>query len=295
MSYDKKSNLSKVMQTAWMTAYLRSFSDIPYCPEIFLELEKLQKEAGKEMPPTLTKFGFAPQLETRYILVDRLLKESNVKQILELASGLTPRGLNWTLKDNSINYVELEFPGIIELKRVIFDKLIKKLPANLHLEAGDALNFPDIKKSISKYDQTKPVAVINEGLMRYLTFPQKEILANNVHKILTEFGGVWITPDISLKKVIKAEDKIIPDHTKDLSALTNLDLEKNLFESESQAKEFFENLGFTVERHSFLEVSSDLVSPARLDISDDDVNSMNGSAVVFVMKQAKQQRKSFYE
>lgn len=51
-------------------------------------------------------------------------------------------------------------------------------------------------------------------------------------------------------------------------------------------KDFFENLGFSVERHSFLEVMGELTSPEKLDISPQEAEKMIEPAVVFVMRLA---------
>jgi hypothetical protein len=120
--------------------------------------------------------------------------------------------------------------------------------------------------------------------MRYLTFNEKETLAKNVRTILQKTGGVWITPDISLQKTQEKEDKMSPGYIKKISHVTSTDIAANRFKDEEQAKEFFEGLGFTIERHPFTEVTNELTSPAVLGISSSEVEEMNKEAVVFVMR-----------
>jgi len=102
--------------------------------------------------------------------------------------------------------------------------------------------------------------------MRYLNFSEKEILAENVKRILSKFGGFWITSDISLKKILQQEYTVTQNNTKNLLKMTQLDFENNLFESEDHAKKFLEDFGFVVERHSFLEVIDQLSSPAKINM-----------------------------
>jgi len=279
------SDQNKVESTAWLTAYLRTFSDIPFSQEIFTDLEQIRHVANEpDVPSKIKKSGLAPQLEARFKLIDSLVARTKPSQILELAAGLSSRGLSMALKDSSIQYSELDFPGIIEEKRRIFLNLAEnELPSNLHFNCGNALLAADIEKASSKFNPEKPLSVINEGLMRYLTFEEKTILAKNVYELLAKFGGEWITPDISLKKILDQEDKIASNHTQILSNWANRKIKQNLFEDVKQAKSFFEEIGFEVEQHSFLEVTDQLVSPKRLSISRDEVCLMNESPVVFVM------------
>ena len=281
------SDNNKVIQTAWLTAYPRIFSDIPLSVEIFEELEKIRKEDGIEVSETLKVSRLAPELEARYKLVNRLLGQNNSRQILELASGLSSRGFIMS-QDPSVNYVELEFSQMVDDKRKIMKALISNgkltLGDNFHFEAGSALNLSDIKQAIKHFKRDQPITIINEGLLRYLTFPEKAIVAKNIQAILKEYGGVWITPDITLQKFLKTQDELIPGKNDEIQKMTNKNFNQNRFENVEQAKEFFENLGFSVEKHSWLEIINELVSPQKLDISEDEVRKMISPAVVFVLR-----------
>ena len=72
----------KIGKTAIMVSYGRTFTDIPYTKEIFKALEQ---EAG--IAPELLIPEIAPQIEARYKLISKLLKQSGINQIFELASG----------------------------------------------------------------------------------------------------------------------------------------------------------------------------------------------------------------
>jgi O-methyltransferase involved in polyketide biosynthesis len=110
-----------------------------------------------------------------------------------------------------------------EKKRII--STFSSIPVNLIFQQGDALYTNDVKKSASIFDRNKPLTIINEGLMRYFSFDQKKILANNIRSLLDQFGGVWITSDISLKKILEQEDKITANITNNLSKLTERNIE----------------------------------------------------------------------
>ena len=69
-----------------------------------------------------------------------------------------------------------------------------------------------------------------------------------------------------------------------ISEITGVNVADNLFKDEDDAKQFFDDLGFSIESHSFLEVVDELTSPAKLGMPRDYVEAINGSAVCFVMK-----------
>ena len=162
---------------------------------------------------------------------------------------------------------------------------------NLHIEDGSAVNADDLLKAARHFNPNKPVAVVNEGLLRYLSFDDKAKYADNVKTLLRKFGGVWITSDISLPKVIYKEQDVMGERRKRISEITGVNVADNLFKDEDDANQFFEDLGFNVESHSFLEEIDELTSPAKLDMPRDYVEAINASAVCFVMRLKDEQEK----
>lgn len=277
-------NYDKITPTAWLVAYRRSFSDIPYAKEIFEELGGIKARSFNEVTDEMLAPKIAPQLEARYKIIDKYIKEVNSDQILEIAAGFSGRGLFMT-QNPKITYVEFDLPKAINSKKIICQKIMgkNKIPDNLYFAEGNALDIDALSKAAS-YFKDKPITIVNEGLMRYLNFAEKASLANNIHKLLEQYGGIWITPDITLKKLLGAESDISKGHTQIISEMTGVDIERNRFETEEQARVFFENLGYTIERHSFMEVKDELLTPQRLNVSDDELNNLIGTAVLYIMR-----------
>ena len=74
----------KIIPTAWLTAYPRIFTDIPFSKDIFDQLEQIKKEKGQPgVSEDLKVKNLAPELEARYKLGDRLIYESGLQQIVE--------------------------------------------------------------------------------------------------------------------------------------------------------------------------------------------------------------------
>ena len=98
-------------------------------------------------------------------------------------------------------YVEIDLPKVIESKKQILSNIIS-LPENLYFVGGNALDKSDIDKCLTYFDLNKPIAVINQGFMRYLDFNEKKLFAENVYYIVNQNNGVWITCDLTPAKFI---------------------------------------------------------------------------------------------
>lgn len=265
-----------ISPTAVLIAYLRSFSDIPYSKEIFGEISTEEKFEDQK--------SLAPRYEARYKLVDQMLAKFGTPQILEVAAGFAPRGLVMAADDSSGKYLEFDLPIQVSNKEHLVQGLERRhglhRPANWEIISGNALD--SLGKTLDHFDRDKPISVINEGLMRYLTMREKARLAANVYHLLEVTGGVWITPDITLSSMVGGSNPLSRLANR-VSQISRIDLTGNNFKDVEEGEEFFNNQGFNVERHSFLEVSDLLTSPRRLGISSRTVEELNAGSVLFVM------------
>jgi len=114
--------------------------------------------------------------------------------------------------------------------------------------------------------------------MRYLNFEQKTQVAKNVKALLETYGGVYITPDITLKIFIDERVQKI------FSNMIGMDANANAFENVEAAEKFFNDLGFTVEKHPFAEIKDELVSPQKLGLTEEQVRQAIDAPVFFVMR-----------
>ena len=277
----------RISPTAWGVAYRRSLTDIPYAKELFTafeeELERGNKSVTAKEYSTKGMPEITPFFEARYLMIDELLKKESATQILEIAAGLSGHGLEFS-KNKDVKYVEMDLPGIIAEKELIVGQVLSQKdmpkPENLFFSAGNVLASQDMQKAVAHFDEEKKIAVTHEGLLRYLSFNEKEVLAQEIKSLLEKFGGVWITPDIGFR----GRNATIA-RSANLAPLTGVaDFEANLFADENRAKEFFERFGFTVESHDFDEVKNQLVSPERLNIPEEKLNELLNWNKAFVMR-----------
>lgn len=266
----------EVSPTAIVTSYPRTFTDIPYEKEIY---NWLDKHCSKEI--ALYK-NLAPEIEARYKLINNLLNKYPIKQVIELASGYSSRGLNYSKKQ--YNYIEMDLADIIDNKNKILKSIIKEIPNNLHIITGNALRKSDFDKCEEYLNQSEQLAIINEGLLRYLTFDEKRIVAENIHHLLSKYGGVWITSDLTPKKFIKSQNSALQNFNKDVSTITSRNNLNDRFEDINHIRKYFCEIGFEIlEVHQFSEVRNELYSINQLNIIDDKIDQSLKDAIVVVM------------
>lgn len=270
-------NYEEISPTAIVTSYPRIFTDIPYEKEIHNWLSSNVHQDVK-----LTK-ELAPEIEARYKLVSKLLDKTKITQVLELAAGYTSRGLNYSKK--GYTYIEMDLAEVSNNKKRALDSLETDTPENLKLLVGNVLEEEDVLKCEKYFKEDEPVAVINEGLLRYLTFAEKAEVAKNIHKVLEKHGGVWITSDVTPKKFITSQNAALKDFNKNLNTITSRNNLDDRFDDIEHVKRFYNELGFeVVEVHKFNEVKDDLYSINELNIYNDKIEETLERAIVVIMK-----------
>ena len=115
----------KISLTAQLAAYMRQFSDIPFASDVADLLHSRQVfEAllrGQQMTPEDLTW-YAPIFEARYKSVTGAIHRTGSRQVLELASGLTLRGLAFA-QDPAFTYIESDLTGISAEKEAIIARL----------------------------------------------------------------------------------------------------------------------------------------------------------------------------
>ena len=227
----------------------RSYTSIPFAKESFTIISQAtSNESRAEIQLPKEVLLRIMHFEARYRSVDQGLDELGFQNILEFSSGFSFRGLDFC-KDPTIHYIDTDLPNIIDTKRVIVDELTKRYcdyqPTNLILKVMNALNEKEFFDTVSLFD-SGPFSIANEGLLMYLNLEQKERLCKIIHKILSQYGGYWITTDIYRQGEIEGRniDNFYKQKGKEFLARHNV--ENNKFPSFAFAKDFFSRCGFEI-------------------------------------------------
>ena len=192
--------------------------------------------------------------EFRYKSINALLEGLAVQNILELSSGFSFRGLDMAI-NKDINYIDTDLPAIIEEKKILLGELqtnLSILKGKLELLPLNALDENEFT-NITGHFEPGPTAIINEGLLVYLNEEEKRKLCRNIHSILKERGGYWITADIYIKQTGKAPAFKMTDKLQ--SFLDQHNGNENMFESMESAKAFFESEGFIIDKEAAADYS----------------------------------------
>lgn len=270
-------NYEEISPTAIVTSYPRIFTDIPYEKGIY---NWISSNAHQDV--NLTK-ELAPEIEARYKLISKLLDKTKIKQVLELAAGYTSRGLNYSKK--GYTYLEMDLAEVSNNKKSALSTLNTEIPENLKLLVGNVLKEADVLKCEEHFKEDEPVVVINEGLLRYLTFAEKSEVAKNIRKVLENHGGVWITSDVTPKKFIDSQNAALKDFNKNINNITSRNNLDDRFDDIEHVKRFYDEFGFEiVEVHKFNEVKDELYSVNELNIYNDKIEKTLERAIVVIMK-----------
>ncbi len=239
----------RVSVTALIPAFARGdYTSIPWAKEMLAFLRSRGATLSDGPWSEDTARAFAPVFEARFLAVSRMIAEKGATQVLELAAGLSPRGMD--LARQGIVYVETDLAESMTQKREIVTAILGSVPENLHLRAANATDRSQLIECCSPFVTGRPVGVTTEGLLRYLTFDEKALVARNVHEILQCYGGWWLTPDVHLRSLTQRQT---PDYRQQERETLGRSLDANYFEDLDHARRFFEGLGFAVHSRPLFE------------------------------------------
>jgi hypothetical protein len=254
--FNSKNDHNRISPTAKITAYWRSLSDIPYAKEI-AEAVGAEKTTREIIGDRIVEMGtVSPALfEMRYKAINYGIKRCGLNNVLEIACGLSPRGLE-IISVGGI-YVGTDLPEMFNESSPVINEIAARtnLPLNnLHLQAANVLIEKEMDAAAAHFNGTN-FAVCNEGLLMYLDRDEKKKMAENIRKLLMHNGGCWITTDIVFKLLREAivamfgaePAKVIRPALKNISNLTGRDISANDFADKSEAVMFYKDMGFNIE------------------------------------------------
>jgi O-methyltransferase involved in polyketide biosynthesis len=257
----------RVSETALIPAFARGeLTDIPYARQTLTFLRAKGVNFSDSLWSARATHAYAAFFEARFKAVNRILEEHGATQVLELAAGLSPRGMDFAQR--GVIYVEADLADSTALKSEVVTAVLGQIPDNLRLCSASVLDRTEFN-SCSSHFSAAPVAVTAEGLLRYLTFEEKAKLAANVHELLARHGGIWVTTDTHLRHWAMHR---APINREAETERLGRNLDPNYFDDLDHAQSFFESCGFVVEPRSLLEGIRDQVislSDAPIDLAEE--------------------------
>lgn len=230
------------MRTAFLTAYPKIFTDIPYSVDIFASIKNFAVKKGFSFLPSQFVNEMTIEIEARHKALNCVLDKNLSKNalVIEIAAGLSPRHLQY----KNINYVELDYKPVMDIKREIyktmgFDKLNKTL-FDVDISNATALKC-FLNKMLKSYKCDK-VIILSEGLFWYLTKQEITQITNQFKELLKNVNWVWISSDCPVT------DKVEIDYRNVIRNSANLKREKTFVDYTDFSK-FFNELGLKNKRY----------------------------------------------
>ncbi len=143
----------------------------------------------------------------RHRIIDALLTEAierdGITQVIELAGGLSGRGLRFTARYPQLRYLEGDLPDMVARKQAAADAAGASSPRHRIAHINALLD--DGPTSIGAVapawlDTTRPVVVITEGLINYFDTPTIAAMWARFARLLRDFGGGLYLSDIRLNE-----------------------------------------------------------------------------------------------
>jgi O-methyltransferase involved in polyketide biosynthesis len=131
-------------------------------------------------------------------LLERAIEEHGITQVIEVASGLSPRGWRFTQRyGDRITYIETDLPEMAERKR----RALERMGARHRVEAVDALEEDGLAKLAGELDAQAGLVIITEGLLGYLATDTVTALWRRFATVLDGFASGRYISDLHLAGV----------------------------------------------------------------------------------------------
>ena len=260
-------DFARISPTAFMTCLARQFSGIPYSRQI---AEKTLIQRSPYLPLLV---------ESRYKAIDQAARSRGCSQVLELASGFLPRGLEMTDAPGTL-FIESDLPDVIKAKRELCSGIAGARP-NLRFAELDATAAPaKYLEAASDLDPAKEVLVLCEGLLMYLSHQEKAAVCAGVSALLRRHGGAWITTDFTPGVGRGAAAAKL---TERLQTATGRSLADNSFEHLAAALAFIKERGFEAVSTNLLPLLPEMKSLQAAPLPDPTVKKLMSAHRVFTL------------
>ena len=192
-----------VSPTAKIVGYLRSRDK-----SLSFAAQPAMEKEGKELLSQLSDVDaktvqlMAALFQCRYHTVNAAIANSGASQVIELASGISPRGLQWARSVPDSIFVETDLPALmIHKSKLLRGQILDSTEINagiLHCAGADVLNLDSIREALTAIDRELPFVIVSEGLLLYLSTDELNVLMGHMASILRDHPqATWIADFVS--------------------------------------------------------------------------------------------------
>lgn len=251
------------------------YTDIPHTKKIY----KLAKGANRNKISNFNLLNllidiFPPKkeisiLEGRYLAINDVLNKSSNCSVLELASGLSPRMLEF---HDKINYIESDLNEMVSIKKYITNDIYKNFNKKNILKLNP-LNLEELLSFGKYFDKNREINIINEGFMMYLSNQEQTKLRDNIASFLSTYSksGSWITTDFSSRE-FKKEKTLVNLFMNKIENRTNRKF--NRFFDDKSVHDFLRKGGLNAELIDNKNVIDNLSCLKKMNLKKDDAKKV---------------------
>ena len=216
-------------------------------------LETNLQERAKLIPPSISNCYRIAQ-QARYEINNAAALRSSAPNIVDLPSGYSPRGFR--VSSAGKRYFGFDLPVVIDDMAPAAGKVMTPQQRSLSsYHAVDATNYLSLKEALG--DVKGELCIVTEGLLGYFNESELVSLCQAIHRLLSEYGGTWMTADLSILRIyaltfgtlFKGEELSFMNSMKEKGGgLADVKMNQNslFLNGEEGALRFLEEQGFTV-------------------------------------------------
>lgn len=246
-----------VSPTAKIVGYLRGMDrtlGLVEAGRFKAEGEELLSKAGIDDP--LTRASMAVLFQSRYRTINAAIASSETPQVVEFASGISPRGLQWSQMSPGTIYVESDLPQLmIHKAKLIRNTLMESSHESrgvLHCCSVDVLDRQSVLDCLGSLNADMSVSVVTEGLLLYFGEQEMRQFLSNMRALLHEFeDAVWVTDFVAKQNLqeLFASDPGVARGVKQVFSMTGRSVvPSNPFEDDSSVEAWLNEFDLQVDR-----------------------------------------------
>ncbi|MBQ4401009.1 MAG: STAS domain-containing protein, partial [Synergistaceae bacterium] len=217
----------------------------------------LHTDSGNDLPEEavnmkkLLRLTISAIIEMRFESTENYFTRSGLHQLVDLPCGYTSRGLR--LAQKGFTYYGCDIPAVIdEFLPVVKNFLSAEDMKSIHYSPVDATNYDSLRNALK--DSHDGILITTEGMLMYFTQSELEEVFRNIHRLLDEFGGRWITLDRLLSPKTEEIRQTISgnftgnkaDFVRESLSARSIDVTDNVMfsDDEEQTRKFIHDMGF---------------------------------------------------
>ena len=233
-----------------------------------MKQEDLSKVPEDKRPPPEMVNCFKIGQMARSDIFNNVALKCGKQTIIDLPCGYSTRCFK--VADNGQKYIGMDLPIVIDEINYMTSKVVtEKQKPLISFHAVDATNYESMRQVLN--DVKGEICIITEGLIPYLNDSELISMCQAIHKLLSEFGGCWITADgggnsdiypLTLGVMYQGDKEKMSMIMKGIiSNMANVQSHTNTFAANKfeKAKEFLEKQGFLIQEESVTKYMNKLI------------------------------------